>query len=103
MRMIKFLRKKIISYTKKISGLKKINLERFHEYYEIEKLNNLRVKLYDKINLKLGSTDDRSMFAALTEEQKSIKKYLALVKKTPNTMTTIIPIGNGQQFTVKVK
>ena len=38
-----------------------------------------------------------------TRYQKSIKKYLALVKKTPNTMTTIIPIGNGQQFTVKTK
>ena len=49
-KIIDFLRKKIIFYTKEISGLKKINLEKFHEYYEIEKLNNLRIKLYDKIN-----------------------------------------------------
>ena len=49
-KIISFLRKKIITFTKEITGLKKINLEKFHELYKIEELNNLRVRLYDKIN-----------------------------------------------------
>ncbi len=38
-------------------------------------LTTMMIGLYDKINLKLGSTDDRTLFAALTEEQKQIKKF----------------------------
>jgi hypothetical protein len=38
-------------------------------------LTYMMMALYDKINLKLGSTDDKSMFAALTEKQKQIKNY----------------------------
>ena len=49
-KIINFLRKKIIIFTKEITGLKKINLNKFHELYEIGKLNNLRIKLYNKIN-----------------------------------------------------
>lgn len=49
-KIISYLRKKIILFTKKITGLKKINLEKFHELYRVEELNNLRVRLYDKIN-----------------------------------------------------
>jgi len=49
-KIINFLKKKIIIFTKEITKLKNINLKKFHEFYEIEKLNNLRIKLYDKIN-----------------------------------------------------
>jgi sporadic carbohydrate cluster 2OG-Fe(II) oxygenase len=49
-KIINFLKKKIIIFTKEITKLKSINLKKFHEFYEIEKLNNLRIKLYDKIN-----------------------------------------------------
>ena len=47
---INFLRRKIILFTEEITNLKKINLEKFHEIYKIEKLNNLRIKLYDMLN-----------------------------------------------------
>ncbi len=33
------------------------------------------MSLYDKINLKLGNTGDKTMFATLTQEQKSIGKF----------------------------
>jgi sporadic carbohydrate cluster 2OG-Fe(II) oxygenase len=49
-KIINFLRKKIIIFTKEITGLRKIDLNKFHELYEIGKLNNLRIKLYNKIN-----------------------------------------------------
>ena len=49
-KIINLLKKKIIFFTEEITGLKNINLEKFHEFYEIEKLNNLRIKLYEKIN-----------------------------------------------------
>jgi len=35
--------------------------------------------------------------------QKSIKKYLAMVMKNKSVQTIVIPIGNGQQFSVKTK
>lgn len=35
--------------------------------------------------------------------QKYIKKYLAHVKKTPDIQTVIVPIGNGQQISIKTK
>lgn len=35
--------------------------------------------------------------------QKHIKKYLAHVRKKPGIQTVIIPIGNGQQISIKTK
>jgi predicted O-methyltransferase YrrM len=35
--------------------------------------------------------------------QKHIKKYLAHVRKKPDVQTVIIPIGNGQQMSIKTK
>lgn len=49
-KIINFLKKKIIIFTKQITKLKNVNLKKFHEFYEIEKINNLRTKLYNKIN-----------------------------------------------------
>lgn len=49
-KIINFLKRKIIVFTKEITKLKSINLRKFHKFYEIEKLNNLRIKMYDKIN-----------------------------------------------------
>ena len=66
-------------------------------------LTYMMMSLYDKINLKLGSTDDKSMFAALTEEQKQIKKYSQfneLIKKleseTKPQITTQVEAGKTQ-------
>lgn len=49
-KIINFLKKKIIIFTREITCIKKINLEKFHESFELSKLNNLRIKLYEKIN-----------------------------------------------------
>ena len=49
-KIINFLKRKIIVFTKEITKLKSLNLRKFHKFYEIEKLNNLRIKMYDKIN-----------------------------------------------------
>ena len=66
-------------------------------------LTYMMMSLYDKINLKLGSTDDKSMFAALTAEQKQIKKYSQfdeLIKKldeeTKPQITTEVQEGTPQ-------
>jgi hypothetical protein len=63
-------------------------------------LTYMMMSLYDKINLKLGSSDDRSMFAALTEEQKQIKKYSQfndLITGLIKPQTTIQAVGGGEQ------
>ena len=70
-------------------------------------LTYMMMTLYDKINLKLGSSDDRSMFAALTEEQKQIIKYSQfdeLIKKleeeTQTQITTKVEDGKTQQLEI---
>lgn len=38
-----------------------------------------------------------------TRFQKHIKKYLTHVKKNRNVQTSVLPIGNGQQISIKIK
>jgi hypothetical protein len=69
-------------------------------------LTYMMMALYDKINLKLGSTDDRSMFAALTEEQKSIKKYAQfnelIEKLKESSPQTVVEVSEGKTQTSEV-
>ncbi len=70
-------------------------------------LTYMMMSLYDKINLKLGSTDDRSMFTALTDEQKSIKKYAQFNElieklKTESKPQTVVEVSNGKSQTSEI-
>ncbi len=62
------------------------------------------MSLYDKINLKLGNTGDKTMFAALTQEQKSIGKFSDFEKIIDklNAETEPVQVTQTQDGTTKV-
>lgn len=91
-----FLRKKILKHIKKKTKLKKINLNYLHKDFPLEKLNELRVYVYNKINSDKEFNDKiYKIFEKIISElvgSENVQSYVSFSIQYPNDSTSLLTL-----------
>ena len=91
-----YLRSKILKYIKEKTKLEKINLDYLHKNYPLEKLNALRIYVYNKINKdvqfqkKILSSFDKIISETVGSE--TAQSYISFSIQYPNDGTSLLTL-----------
>jgi len=91
-----FLRTKVIQFIKEKTKLKKINLNNLHKHYPLNKLNELRIYVYDKINKdkkfnkKINEIFDKEISQLVGSE--NVQSYISFSIQYPDDGTSLLTL-----------